>query len=256
MTQEQAIEISRKMFAKIGRAVYDFRMITSGDRITVGLSGGKDSVLLLAALAGLKAKSPVGFHLDACLVDITDGKTDTGTMKELCERLEVEFEVVPYPVLDIIHARGERSPCSFCSNLRGGLLFSRASEKGSTVVAMGHHLDDAVETALLNLFYAGRFRCFSPNSWRSRTNLRLIRPLVYLPERSIREEVDRLRLKTISPMCPFARDSKRESIRKLIGSLEKEIPDVRSQVLNALKDNRASDPWKTDPKERLGEGRS
>lgn len=237
------MDLSEKISSKIGRAVRDFKMITSADRITVGLSGGKDSALLLAALAGMKRKSVVDFHLDACLVDITDGKTDTILMKDLCEKLKIELDVIPYPVLDIISSRNEKFPCSFCANIRGGILFNRAREKGATAVAMGHHLDDAVETVLLNLFYAGRFRCFTPNSWRSRTNLRLIRPLVYLPERSIVEEIDRLGIRTISPMCPFSHDSQRCRTKKLVETLEQEIPDVRSQVLHALRDVRLEDTW-------------
>lgn len=218
-------------------------MIVPGDHITVGLSGGKDSVLLLIALAGMKQKSPVDFHFDACLIDITDGKTDISPMKELCEKLGVDLDVVPYPVLDMIRSRNEKSPCSFCANIRGGILFDHARNRGATAVAMGHHLDDAVETVLLNLFYAGRFRCFNPNSWRSRTNLRLIRPLVYLPERSITEEVARLGIRIIPPMCPFSDESRRSRIRDLIGTLEKEIPDVRSQVLHALREARLEDTW-------------
>lgn len=237
--------ISQKILSKIGSAVREFNMITSGDRITVGLSGGKDSVLLLAALADMKQKSPVDFSLDACLVDITDGMTDTSPMKTLCERLGVALDIVPYPVLDIIRSRNEKSPCSLCANLRGGLLFSRASEKGATVVAMGHNLDDAVETVLLNLFYAGKFRCFTPNSWRSRTKLRLIRPLVFLPERSVVEEISRLGEETISPMCPFSDESHRSRIKDLIITLEKEIPDVRSQVLHALRETRLEDTWRS-----------
>ncbi|GAB6280299.1 MAG: tRNA 2-thiocytidine(32) synthetase TtcA [Thermovirga sp.] len=245
MSGRHDIDISQKIFSNVGRAIRDFNMIVPGDRITVGLSGGKDSVLLLAALAGLKRKSPVDFQLDACLVDITDGKTDTILMRDLCGNLGVGFDVVPYPVLDIIRSRNEKSPCSFCANIRGGILFSRAREKGATAVAMGHHLDDAVETVLLNLFYAGRFHCFAPNSWRSRTNLRLIRPLVYLSERSIGREIGRLGVKTISPMCPFSNESQRSSIKKLVEVLEQEIPDVRSQVLHALRNVRLEDTWNT-----------
>ncbi|MDO9508597.1 MAG: tRNA 2-thiocytidine biosynthesis TtcA family protein [Thermovirgaceae bacterium] len=220
-------------------------MIGPGDRITVGLSGGKDSTLLLAALARLKEKGPVDFHLDTCLVDITGGRTDTRPMKDLCEGLGVEFDIVSYPVLEILRARNERSPCSFCANMRGGILFDRAKKKGSTAVAMGHNLDDAVETVLLNLFYAGSFRCFAPRSWRSRTDLWLLRPLVYLPERSIAEEISRMGVKTISPMCTFSRESKRARIKNLVEVLEKEIPDIRSQVLHALREARIEDTWNT-----------
>jgi len=226
---------SKKTVSSIGEAIADSRMITRGDRITVGLSGGKDSVLLAAALAGLRKKSPVPFTVDACMIDITGGKIDTAPIKALCEGLGIDLEIIARPILDIIASRNEPSPCSFCSNMRGGILFKGAAEKGSTTVAMGHNLDDAVETAMLNLFFAGRFDSFAPRSWRSRSGLWLIRPLVYIPEKDIENEVRRLDLPTISPMCPFPKESRRERMKKLVGLLEKEIPDIRAQVLHALK---------------------
>jgi len=229
------LKFSKKTASGIGEAIADSKMIARGDRITVGLSGGKDSVLLAAALAGLMKRSPVSFTVDACMIDITGGKADTAPLKTLCAGLGIDLEVIPSPVLDIIASRNEPSPCSFCSNMRGGILFRRAAEKGSTTVAMGHNLDDAVETALLNLFFTGRFDCFAPKSLRSRTGLWLIRPLVYIPEKNIETEVQRLDLPTIPPMCPFPKESKRERMKKLVGFLEEEIPDLRSQVLRALK---------------------
>ncbi|HPD98564.1 MAG TPA: ATP-binding protein [Synergistales bacterium] len=235
------LKFSRKTASSIGEAIADSKMISRGDRITVGLSGGKDSVLLAAALAGLTKRSPVPFTVDACMIDITGGKTDTAPVRTLCEEIGIDLEIISRPVLDIIASRKEPSPCSFCSNMRGGILFRRAAEKGSTTVAMGHNLDDAVETALLNLFFAGRFDCFAPKSWRSRSGLWLIRPLVYIQEKDIEKEVQRLDLPTISPMCPFPRESRRERMKKLVGILEEEIPDIRSQVLHALK---GSPRWK------------
>lgn len=227
--------LSQKITSKIGKAISDFGMIKPGDHITAGLSGGKDSILLLLALASVRDKSPVNFTLDACMIDITGGKTDCSLIRHFCEETGIELDIVPYPVLEIIESRNEDHACSFCSNMRGGILFSHAKAKGATKVAMGHNLDDVVETALLNLFHSGRFSCFSPRSWRSRTGLWLIRPMVYLAENIISGEVQRLGLPTLEPMCPFSRDSKRARIKDLVGLLAKEIPDIRSQVLHALK---------------------
>lgn len=218
-------------------------MIEPGDRINVGLSGGKDSILLLLALSSLRWRSPVKYSLEASMVDITGGNADPGVVEDLCRSLDVPFRVIHSPVLEIIRMRDERSPCSFCSNMRAGALFEYAREAGSTTVAMGHNLDDAVETVLLNLFHAGKFRCFSPRSWRSRTGLWLIRPLVLLTESEIGNEVGRLGITPMPPLCPFSRESRRNRIKDLVRGLEKEIPDIRSQVLHALMNVRIEETW-------------
>jgi tRNA(Ile)-lysidine synthase TilS/MesJ len=218
-------------------------LIGPEEDITVALSGGKDSALLLLGLASLKARSPVRYFLRAVMVDLSKGECDTGPMAALCESLEVPFESIPSPVLDIIRERNEKTPCSLCSKMRAGALFAKALEKGSTTVAIGHNLDDAVETTLLNLFYAGRFRCFQPRSWRSRSGLWLIRPMIFLAESEIAREVERLGIELMPPLCPFPRESKRERIKNLVQSLEREIPDIRSQVLHALMNAEGEDTW-------------
>ncbi|MGB4209349.1 MAG: ATP-binding protein [Thermovirgaceae bacterium] len=238
-------EISRRIASGIGKAVCTFRMIGQGDHITVGLSGGKDSSLLLLGLAWLKERSPVKYSLRATMVDITNGEFDTGPMSRLCESLDIPFEVIPCRVLEIIRKRNEKAPCSLCSKMRAGALFAKAVENGSTTVAFGHNLDDAVETVLLNLFYTGRFRCFHPKSWRDRTGLWLIRPLVFLSESEIAREVRRLGLELIPPLCPFPRDSKRDRIKNLVRTLEGEISDIRSQLLHALMSPGEENKWKS-----------
>ncbi|HPC75328.1 MAG TPA: ATP-binding protein [Synergistales bacterium] len=235
--------ISHRITAGIGKAVCTFGMIGPGDHITVGLSGGKDSALLLLGLAWLRERSPVKYILRATMVDITDGECDTSPMSRLCKSLDIPFEVLPCRVLEIIRDRNEKAPCSLCSKMRAGALFARAVENGCTAVAFGHNLDDAVETALLNLFYTGRFSCFHPRSWRDRTGLWLIRPLVFLSESEIAAEARRLGLELIAPLCPFPRDSKRAQIKNLVRTLEGEIPDIRSQVLHALMSSREENNW-------------
>ena len=234
MDREFFPDISHRIASGIGKAVCTFGMIGPEDHITVGLSGGKDSALLLLGLAWLKERSPVKYSLRAIMIDITDGECDTGPMSRLCGSLGIPFEVLPCRVLEIIKERNEKAPCSLCSKMRAGAIFAKAVENGSTTVAFGHNMDDVVETALLNLFYSGRFKCFHPRSWRSRTGLWLIRPLVFLSESEIADEVRRLGLELIPPLCPLPRDSKRERIKILVGTLEVEIPDIRSQVLHAL----------------------
>lgn len=243
MNQVRGPDISGRITSKIGEAICRFGLIGPEEDITVALSGGKDSALLLLGLASLKARSPVRYFLRAVMVDLSKGECDTGPMAALCESLEVPFESIPSPVLDIIRERNEKTPCSLCSKMRAGALFAKALEKGSTTVAIGHNLDDAVETTLLNLFYAGRFRCFQPRSWRSRSGLWLIRPMIFLAESEIAREVERLGIELMPPLCPFPRESKRERIKNLVQSLEREIPDIRSQVLHALMNAEGEDTW-------------
>ena len=170
---------------------------------------------------------------------------DTSPMSRLCKSLDIPFEVLHCRVLEIIRDRNEKAPCSLCSKIRAGALFARAVENGCTAVAFGHNLDDAVETALLNLFYTGRFSCFHPRSWRDRTGLWLIRPLVFLSESEIAAEARRLGLELIPPLCPFPRDSKRAQIKNLVRTLEGEIPDIRSQYFmpDELKEENVGLAW-------------
>jgi len=230
----------------IGKAVAEFSMIRPGENIAAGVSGGKDSLYLLACMADLRRRSPKPFSLSAIMVDISDGEIDTDILKRFCLDLEIPLTVIAHPVLDIIEKRREASPCSFCANMRGGILCSAAAEAGAGVVAMGHHLDDAVETVLLNLFFAGRFRCFSPCSWRSRSNIRVIRPLVFLEEKAIAGEAIRLKLPVTTIPCPHDPNSRRKHMKEMVASLERSVPDIRSQVLHALRHVRASDVWGTD----------
>ena len=139
--------VSGRIFSKIGEAIGRFGMIAHDDRITVGLSGGKDSVLLLLGLSGLRKRSPVRFSLRASMVDITNGKCDTGPIEDLCGSLGIPFNRITSPVLEVIREREENPPAAFCSKMRAGVLFTEALDNGSQTVAMGHNLDDAVETA-------------------------------------------------------------------------------------------------------------
>ncbi|MEA3508509.1 MAG: tRNA 2-thiocytidine biosynthesis TtcA family protein [Synergistota bacterium] len=230
----------------LGRAVAEFSMIRPDDNIAAGVSGGKDSLYLLACMADLRRRSPKPFSLSAIMVDISGGGIDTDILKRFCLDLEIPLTVVEHPVLDIIEKRRETSPCSFCANMRGGILCSTAAESGAGVVAMGHNLDDAVETVLLNLFFAGRFRCFSPCSWRSRSNIRVIRPLVFIEEKKIAGEALRLKLPVTAIPCPHDPNSRRKQMKEIVASLERSVPDIRSQVLHALRHVRASDVWGTD----------
>ena len=226
--------IGRNSRRKIGSAIHDFSLIREGDRLMVGLSGGKDSVFLLAALKGLQSRSPVHFSLEACTVDPTDGLADLSPLSSFCSGLEVPYTVEPVPLFRLVGDRGEKSPCSFCANMRRGILSSVAASKGCASLCLGHHLDDVVETALLNLFFSGRFDCFSPSMWQDRTGIRVIRPLVYLEEARIARETERLCLPVVDFACPFSAGSERAWVKTMIATLEGSVKGLRQNVLHAL----------------------
>lgn len=239
-------EISRRIRRLIGRAIYRFDLIHPGDRIAVGLSGGKDSSLLLYALACMKRWSPVKFTLQALTVDMTDGNWDTRPMAALCDMLDVPYQVVTFPVVSAIEGRNERSPCSFCANIRRGILDGTARQLGCNSVALGHHLDDTVETVLMNLFRGGRFRAYLPRLYQDRSQVWIIRPLVYLTERQVRLENERLGLTRfhLSYTCPFSSDTERARTKELVRKLEETFPSLKSNVQHALETLTEDDLWR------------
>lgn len=228
--------LSADIRRKVGEAVVDFAMIGPSDTIWASLSGGKDSLLLLVALARLRRVSPKPFILKACALDPTGGDLDLSPLEEFCRSLDVQLRIARYPIYSIIHSRREDSPCSFCANMRRGILCSMAQKEGGQALALGHHLDDALETALLNLFFAGRFAPLSPKIWMSRSRLWAIRPLIYLEEQSIESEVKRLNLPIIHFSCPFAKTNRRTLIKQLLKELQErsQIP-IKGNALGALK---------------------
>jgi len=218
-------------------------MIRSNDNVMIGLSGGKDSLVLTLALAVLKKKSPIKFNLTACLIDHSDGALNTEKIKDFMNELEVPLHIILHPTFKIIKDREERSPCSLCANLRRGILASTANEIGSNVIALGHNKDDAVETILLNLFYTGQFKCFHPNLYMSRTDVRAIRPLIYVEENNISCEANRLNLPVTNITCGYSETSKRKSAKKILSLLEDFAPDIKSNVMHALKNVKNCDTW-------------
>lgn len=226
-----------------GRAVADFSMLHDGDRVLIGLSGGKDSLLLTCALADLLRRSPVKFSLSACTVTMTEN-VNTTDIENFCASLDISFKKIFHPILSIIETRDERSPCSFCANMRRGLLSGYASDNGFNLLALGHNLDDAVETAYMNLFRAGRFKSFQPKLFQDRTNLWIIRPLVYLRETKIIADVERLALPVLKNPCPFAGETERQRIKKFLHETSQKIPDIYANTLNALKNINGDDAWK------------
>ena len=223
------------ILALVRRCIEDYNMIEEGDTIAVGVSGGKDSVLLLCALARLRKFYPKKFDLVAITIDSAVPGMDFTPIKKLCEELNVPYTVVPTEISKIIFdVRKEASPCSLCAKMRRGALHNATKELGCNVVALGHHFDDAVETLMLNLFFEGRIGCFSPVTYLSRADLRMIRPLIYLPEKDVRYFANKAALPVIKSPCPADGNTQREEMKQLLAKLEKEHKGLRYRIFGAM----------------------
>lgn len=225
----------KQILGKLRRADSDFSMIMPGDRVAVGLSGGKDSVLLLNALSRYRRFSTNKFELCAITVDLGLEGYDPSPLVELCEKLEVPYRIVSTQIGKILFdVRKEKNPCSLCANMRRGALHNTAIEMGCTRVALAHHRDDAIETLLMSLFYEGRINTFSPVTYLSKANLHIIRPFVYVSEKEVIGEVKKQNLPIVKNPCPANGFTKRQYAKELIKTIEKDIPDVDGHLLSSI----------------------
>ena len=211
-------------------------MIQPGDRIAVGVSAGKDSLTLLCAMAELRRFYPVPFELVAVTIDMGfAGGMDFVPIQKLCDELDVPYHIIPTEIAKIIFdVRQEKSPCSLCAKMRRGALHRATKDLGCNVVALGHHFDDAVETFMLNLFFEGRIGCFSPVTYLSRADLRMIRPMLYLPEKDVRYFASKVNLPVIKSPCPADGNTQREEMKQLLARLDREHPGLRYRIFGAM----------------------
>ncbi|MDY3869017.1 MAG: ATP-binding protein [Pyramidobacter sp.] len=245
--KNEAFTISGKIRKLAGKAIYSYDMITPGDKIAVGVSGGKDSLLLLHLLKYMQVYSPVKYELHACCVDMTAGGWDTQPLESLCASLSVPLHIVPYAIEKIIDERQERSPCSFCANMRRGILNTVTKRIGCNKLALGHNLDDSVETTLMNLLRNGRFRCYQPKLWHDRAEIWVIRPLIYLTEYQIQHEINRLGIKTSQYCCKYGADTERSRTKSIIETLKGSFPSIKTSVIHALENHQTDDCWQRTP---------
>ena len=229
----------QKLLSYLRRGVDDYAMINEGDKITVGVSGGKDSLALLYAMAKLRAFYPKKFELCAVTLDMGFGM-DFSPVADLCKELGVEYVVKQTDIAEIIfNIRKESNPCSLCAKMRRGALHDAALELGSHKVALGHHNDDALDTFMLSLVYEGRVNCFSPVTYLDRKDITLIRPLLYAPESYISGFAKRYELPLVKNRCPEDKRTKREYIKNLIRQLEKENPGFKTRLFTAIEGSHA-----------------
>lgn len=218
----------------VRRCVDDYKMIQEGDRIAVGVSGGKDSLVLLVLLAGLRKYFNKPFELEAITIDMGLGMDYSG-IQELCNQWDVPYTIIKTEIAPIIFDhRKEKNPCSMCSKMRRGALNQAILEKGFNKLALGHHYDDAVETFLMSLLFEGRISCFQPVTNLDRTGIIQIRPMLYIHERTVDNFAIREKLPVIANRCPVDKTTKREEVKNLIFVLSKTYPDLKERIFGAM----------------------
>ena len=224
----------QRLMGLVRRCVDDYDMIKAGDKVAVGVSGGKDSLVLLVLLAGLKKYFNKPFELEAITIDMGLGMDYSG-IQALCDKWEVPYTVVKTEIGPIIFDyRKEKNPCSMCSKMRRGALNQAILDKGFNVLALGHHYDDAVETFMMSLIYEGRISCFQPVTNLDRTGVTQIRPMLYIHEKTVDNFAQRMELPVLENRCPVDKYTKREEIKQLVYDLSATYPDLRERIFGAM----------------------
>lgn len=238
----------QRILSYMRKAIEEYNMIEENDKIAICLSGGKDSITLLHAFKALQRFYPKKFELIAISINPGFEFFDTTLLQNLCDNLEIPLFIEKTHAKEIVFdIRKEKNPCSLCANLRRGAINSIAVREGCNKIALGHNQDDVLETFLLNLFYTGSIGTFSPVSHMDRTGITLIRPLVYTPEKETKRFVKKNNLTVMPKVCPMDGTSKREEMRLMIFSLQKNIPMIRANLFGAIQRNLPD--WKVKNKD-------
>ncbi|MDY5729968.1 MAG: ATP-binding protein [Eubacteriales bacterium] len=231
----------------IRKADKDFHLIEDGDKIAIGLSGGKDSILLVHALSKYRMFSNKNFSIHAFTIRSGYGEFNCDKLRALCESYNIPYTVHDTQMYDIIfNIRKEKSPCSLCAKMRRGILCDLAKAAGCNKIALGHHRDDAVETLLMSLLYEGRLHTFAPKSYMSRSDITVIRPLIYLPEAHIIHLKCALQMPVEKNTCPVDGQTGRQQTKELIQTLTKNYPKIQERVLHALQNYKTGSLWEKE----------
>ena len=228
----------QEIYGLMRKAITEYDMISSGDKIAVGVSGGKDSLVTLCGLCGLKQFIGIDYTLVAITVDLGFNSQcgEYSKIKALCDKLGVEYHIVKTDIANVVfNVRQEKFPCSLCARMRHGSLHDKAKELGCNKIALGHHMDDAVETFLMNLYTEGRLGCFSPKSYLSRKELTMIRPLVFASESQVSNCAIKNELPVYKSDCPADKNTNREKVKNEIAEIEKLHPDFKQKVFGAMR---------------------
>lgn len=228
----------QQVLSKVRSAIEQYHMIEEGDRIAVGISGGKDSLTLLYALSRLRQFYPKSFELYAITADMGFDNVNFEEIKALCKELDVIYKVIPTDIAQIVFdIRKESNPCSLCAKLRKGAINTAISELGCNKVAYAHHADDVIETMMLSFIYEGRFHTFSPVTYLDKMQITVIRPLIYMKEADVIGFVNKYHVPVMKSPCPADGHTKREYIKNLVRQLNLENPGVKERMFTAIKNS-------------------
>lgn len=225
----------QRLYSLIRQALDDYQMIQPGDRIALGLSGGKDSLTLLYALDGLRRFYPHSFELEVITIDLGFQDFATTPLQDLCRERNLPYTVVSTEIGRILFdVRKESNPCALCAKLRKGALNTKAKEHGCNKIAYAHHADDMIETMLLSLIYEGRIHCFSPVTYLDRMDLTVIRPMMYVSEADVKGFKNKYNLPVCKNPCPVDGHTKREYIKQLLKTIDTENPGTKGRMFHAI----------------------
>lgn len=225
----------QRLLSYVRRAVDDYHMIEDGDKIAIGVSGGKDSLCLLLALKNLQRFYPKKFELEAITISLGLPGASYDGIAALCEEIGVNFTLVETEIGPIVfHERKEKNPCSLCAKMRKGALNDAAERLGCNKVALGHNKDDVVETLFMSLFYEGRINCFSPVSFLDRKKLYSIRPLMYVPEYEAKSFIAKSGIEIVKNPCLIDGSTKRQETKELLAELSKTYDNLQEKVFGAI----------------------
>ena len=228
----------------IRRADRDFQLFSPGDRVAIGVSGGKDSLLLLHALSLYRRVRHGDFTLRAVMLTTGKEKPDTSAIEALCAALDVPLTLRHTELYEILfEIRKEENPCALCAKMRRGMLCDICRELHCNKLALGHHREDALETLLMSLIFEGRLHTFHPKTWLSRSEVTVIRPMVYLPEKHVLHMKKELKLPILVNPCPANGHTKRQEMKELLAALSKTYPDIKDRMLSALKNDQQYALW-------------
>ena len=219
---------------KVKRAIKMFQLLEDGDKVAIGVSGGKDSIILLYSLYTIKKIWPIKIELNSVFLDL-GWEIDYSEVKAFSESLDIPFHYVKTDIGKIVfEEREEKNPCSLCANMRRGALNTYAKSIGCNKVALGHHMDDCVETFMLSLTYEGRINTFAPKVFLDRTEITVIRPLIFVYEKDIVKMIEKHQLPVAKKACPIDGKSKRQEIKELIADMVKNNPKAKDKMMNAI----------------------
>ncbi len=234
----------KRILGVMRKAIEEHNMIQEGDRLAVGVSGGKDSMLLLEALRKFQTFSPYKFQLLAVTVDLGFETQGINKLENYYKSNYINYEIIETKISQIVFdIRDERNPCALCSKMRKGAINNKLNELGYNKLAMGHHADDLVETLFMSMFFEGRLKTFKPVTFLSRKEVYSIKPFIYLKEKQIINEIEKSQIPVFKSSCPLDKETKREEIKNLMKDIYSDIPDGRERIITAIKNSDKVELW-------------